>query len=118
MVVLGNLRKLIGERIRMARKQRGFTQEELGERAQLKYSYIGAVERGTRNISLDSLEKILSALDTDLGTFFDFKEIEVTSSDLDKKAVLEIHQQFLEDRSIDEIKLIHKITRDILLAKN
>ncbi|NHN29545.1 helix-turn-helix domain-containing protein [Paenibacillus agricola] len=46
---MSNLRKLIGERIRITRKQRGLTQEELGERAQLKYSYIGAAERGTRN---------------------------------------------------------------------
>jgi len=115
---LGNLRKLIGERVRMIRKQRGFTQEELGERAQLKYSYIGAVERGTRNISLDSLEKIISALNTDLGTFFQFNDVEMASNDFDKKALLEIHQQFLEQRSMDEIKLIHKITRDILLVKN
>jgi transcriptional regulator with XRE-family HTH domain len=114
---LGNLRKLIGKRIRMIRKERGLSQEKLGELAQLKNSYIGDVERGTRNISLDSLEKIIVALETDLGAFFDFDEIDVSSDDIDKKAVLEIHKQFLEDRKIDEIKLIHKITRDILLEK-
>lgn len=114
---MGSLRKLIGERVRMARKQKGFTQEELGERAQLKYSYIGAVERGTRNISLDSLDKIIAALDMDLGAFFNFNEIDVASNDFDKTAVLEVHKQFLEDRSVDEIKLIHKISRDILLTK-
>jgi transcriptional regulator with XRE-family HTH domain len=117
-VILSNLRKLIGERIRMMRKQRGLTQEELGERVQLKYSYIGAAERGARNISLDSLDKIIVALDTDLGAFFNFNDIDVAANNFDKRAVLEIHQQFLENRSMDEIKLIHKITRDILLAKS
>ncbi|NQX69856.1 helix-turn-helix transcriptional regulator [Paenibacillus alba] len=114
---MGNLRKLVGERVRMVRKQRGFSQEKLGELALLKNSYIGDVERGTRNISLDSLDKIITALDMDLGAFFNFDEIDVTSNDFDKTAVLEVHKQFLEDRSVDEIKLIHKISRDILLTK-
>lgn len=114
---MGNLRNLIGKQIRMIRKQRGLSQEKLGELAQLKNSYIGDVERGARNISLDSLEKIVAALDTDLGAFFKFNEIDITSDDIDKKEALEVHKQFLEDRTIDDIKLIHRITKDILQKK-
>ncbi|TXK83540.1 hypothetical protein [Paenibacillus sp. N3.4] len=36
----------------------------------------------------------IAALDTDLGTFFKFNDIEVTSSDFDKQSVLEIDRQF------------------------
>lgn len=43
--VMGNERKVLGERIRAIRKIKGFTQEELGERADLNYKYIGEVER-------------------------------------------------------------------------
>ncbi|MGG1518251.1 helix-turn-helix transcriptional regulator [Paenibacillus oryzisoli] len=114
---MGNLRNLIGKQIRMIRKQRGLSQEKLGELAQLKNSYIGDVERGARNISLDSLEKIITALETDLGTFFKFSEIDIASNDVDKQESLEVHTQFLQDRTNDEIKLIHKITRDILNGK-
>jgi transcriptional regulator with XRE-family HTH domain len=84
---------------------------------QLKYSYIGAVERGTRNISLDSLEKIIIALDTDYGVFFDLTGVDVASDYFDKRAVLEVHNQFLRESTIDEIKLIHKISKDILQKK-
>ncbi|MBI4378760.1 MAG: helix-turn-helix domain-containing protein [Nitrospinae bacterium] len=37
------------------RKSRGFTQEELGEKAGLSYKFIGELERGEENVSLDSL---------------------------------------------------------------
>jgi len=51
------------------RKKRNLSQEALGYRANLDRTYISGVERGVRNITLDSLEQIISALDMDIVTF-------------------------------------------------
>lgn len=63
-------RKKLGERIRELRKATGLTQEELGERASLNYKFIGELERGRVNVSLDSLVKLASALGVAPGSFF------------------------------------------------
>ncbi len=52
----------LGNAIRAHRKVRGWSQEELGERAGLHPSYIGQIERGTKKISLVTLHKISAAL--------------------------------------------------------
>lgn len=54
----------IGENIRDLRISQKLSQEELGEIASLHRTYIGAVERGERNISVKTLIKIAIALDT------------------------------------------------------
>ena len=60
---LENIKRMVGEQIRKLRKKKGLTQEGLGWKADLHYTYIGAVERGEKNCSLDSLNKIAKALD-------------------------------------------------------
>ena len=52
------LKAKFGGRVRQIRKVFGWTQEQLAERAGLDYKYIGAVERGERNLSMDNIEKI------------------------------------------------------------
>ncbi len=63
-------RKVIGARIRQIRTGCGFTQEELGHRAELHSTYVGAVERGEVNISLANLEKLAAALNIQLHEIF------------------------------------------------
>lgn len=38
---------------------KGLSQEQLGEICGFRFSYIGGVERGERNISLENIEKII-----------------------------------------------------------
>ena len=59
---MSTITKLIGHRIRFYRLQAGLTQEALAEKADVHPTYIGQVERGEKNVTLVSLEKILSAL--------------------------------------------------------
>jgi transcriptional regulator with XRE-family HTH domain len=113
-IELSLLVNLIGEKIRNLRKIKGITQEELGERAQLQHSYIGVVERGDRNISLETLEKIMTALDLTPSDWLHFGELEVKNEKLEKDKLLEIHKSLLKNRNLEEIKLIHRITIDIL----
>ncbi len=60
-----------GARIRKRRLELGLSQEALAEYASLHRTYIGAVERGERNISLNSILRIAAALDLDPGTLLE-----------------------------------------------
>jgi transcriptional regulator with XRE-family HTH domain len=59
------LRK-IGENIRASRIKRGWSQEELGFQSEVHRTYIGAIERGERNISILNLRKIALTLGVNL----------------------------------------------------
>ncbi|WP_138519037.1 helix-turn-helix domain-containing protein [Limnobacter alexandrii] len=53
-------------RLREARQCLGISQEVLAERAELHRTYIGQVERGERNISVDNMEKLSRAVGFEL----------------------------------------------------
>lgn len=53
-----------GTRVRESRQKLGISQEELAARCELHRTYIGGIERGERNISLQNLFKIAEALET------------------------------------------------------
>jgi transcriptional regulator with XRE-family HTH domain len=55
-------RRIIGENIRAYRKKAQMSQEKLAEKADLSPKYVGEVERGIVNISLDALMRIAKAL--------------------------------------------------------
>lgn len=61
-------RKLIafGARLRQERQRVGISQEDLADRAGLHRTYVGAVERGERNISLGSMVTLADALNVPL----------------------------------------------------
>ncbi|MGO4344528.1 helix-turn-helix domain-containing protein [Paenibacillus sp. MCAF9] len=65
--------KLVGEKIREVRKEKGLTQEQLGEMADFTYSYIGRIERGQKNISLQNLDRIARILDVPVHRLFDYE---------------------------------------------
>ena len=51
-----------GQKIRMLRKQRGFSQEQLADLAGIDRSYMGHIERGEKNITLLKIYQISNAL--------------------------------------------------------
>lgn len=60
------LNKIFGLQVRRYRKKKGISQEELASLSELHRTYIGAIERGERNVSLNNVEKIASSLDVDV----------------------------------------------------
>ena len=54
--------KILGENIRSLRTKQQITQEQLAELCDLHRTYIGAMERGDRNVSLNNIVKVAQAL--------------------------------------------------------
>ena len=63
-------RKQFGKRLRELRKKVSISQEELGFRAGLHRTYIGAIERGEQNISVDNIHKLAKALKVSIKELF------------------------------------------------
>ena len=57
-----SLNKTIGTNIRFIRVQFKISQEELGNLVGLHRTYIGAIERGETNLTVNTLERISAAL--------------------------------------------------------
>ncbi|WP_340005846.1 helix-turn-helix domain-containing protein [Paenibacillus sp. FSL K6-0276] len=104
---------LVGARIKQLRIQKGLSQAKLAEMADLQDTYIGGVERGKRNISLNSLEKIMSALEADPSEALKFGRLDVLEEEVDKQNILDIHVSLLRERSLAEVKLVQRMIRDM-----
>ena len=65
-----NVKKEFGAAVRAHRLRLGISQETLAERAQLHRTYVTDVERGARNISLDSISRLAGALDLSISSLF------------------------------------------------
>ena len=57
----------LGDRIRTRRHQLGLSQEGLADVVGLHWTFVGQVERGTRNLSLHNLLKLAAGLEIDPG---------------------------------------------------
>lgn len=104
--------KLVGQRIRSLRKERGLSQEQLGEKGGFHYSYIGQVERGEKNVSLLNLAKISEALEVSLSQLFAYIDGEEKRTDSEND-LLEILSA-LRDQKPDQVRMVRNVVREIL----
>ena len=72
MVKKEDRRVVLGRRLKALRKQRGWTQERMAERAGLSWKYYSEIERGRRNASIDSIRKIADGLEISMSGLFLF----------------------------------------------
>lgn len=108
--------RMVGTRIRDMRKKRGLSQEELGERAGVHFSYIGGVERAEKNISLLSLQKIADALETDVFELFRYEKV-INKGLSEKDQNLNDLLDFLVTLNASDIKKIHTLATQIFENK-
>lgn len=107
-----NLVKFVGMNIREIRKMKKLTQEELSEKSGLQTSFLAGVERGERNITLETLEKILNGLEVDAKTVFSFNNI-VPDEHFSKKEIIDLILILLMERNSNDAKLIFNLTKQI-----
>ena len=93
--------KLIGERIKRARKACGMTQEMLAEQLNVSIGYVSQVERGITKISLDLLGAISSVLNCDIALL-------ISESALNS-------DKYMESEIINEIKKLDPKKRKVVL---
>ena len=104
-----NLAKMMGQRIRNYRIQLGLSQEKLAELAGCHPTYIGQLERGEKNATLESVEKIASSLKVSLSKLFEnFGDENDTESNIPLQCY-----EFLLTKSREEQERIYKILIEI-----
>ena len=98
---------LLGRRIRSLRNTKGWTQQELGEHADINYKFVGAIERGQQNPSFAVLAKISGALGVELQELFRFEQ-----DALDRKQVeaqIEAILQSLPDGDLNRMLSVLRV---------
>lgn len=103
-----DVKKLIGDRIRQLRKERKLSQEELGYKSNLHYTHIGAIERGEKNWSIDTLTKVAGGLDVTISDLLTFPSKKVDIRNLKKTIIAQINES-----SPDALILFSDIVRGI-----
>ena len=91
--------KQFGDHLRSLRKARALSQVDLGERANLNDKYLGELERGEGNPSLEVLHKLAKALDIDLATLVGDEVTRLGREDLRAEAV-----RHVDGLSVDQLR--------------
>ena len=106
---MSEITKNIGNRIRNYRTQLGYSQERLAEISGCHLTYIGQVERGEKNPTLESVEKIASALEISLSKLFE----NLGSDDSNKRNIPLECYEFMLTKSKTEQEQIYKIILEL-----
>ncbi len=99
--------KRLGERIREERRKLGFTQAQLAEAVDISDTYMGAIERGERSLTLDTLVRLVNRL----GVTVDYLLADsVTDSDAN---IMEQFKQIIDDQPMDRKQMAINVLRTI-----
>jgi len=98
---------VLGRRIRSLRNLKGWTQQKLGEEADVNYKFVGEIERGQQNPSFVILVKIADALEADLPELFRFKQEELSRKEVERE-IVNIGKS-ISDKSLKEILSVLRV---------
>lgn len=108
-----DLTKIIGQRVRNYRIKKKLSQEKLAELSDCHPTYIGQVERGERNATIVSIERIASGLGIELSQLF-----ENLPSSVEEMSVPQRCYEFMLEKSPAEQEHLFKILTEIDNYKN
>ncbi|WP_313893719.1 helix-turn-helix transcriptional regulator [Psychrobacillus sp.] len=109
--------KLVGEQLRVIRESKRLTQSQVAELTGsmgMSKSRISDIERGQTNISLNTLELIMNALEITPDELFNFQKLAGVMEIEEKKIILDVHHSLLKERELDEIKYVVRTAKDFL----
>jgi len=113
--IMDDIAKKIGDRIRIYRNNLGYTQEILAEKANLHNTYIGQLERGDKNATLESIEKVCKALEIPLEVLF--KKIITSEKDFENDIPSKVYD-LVNSLKPTEQNSFYKIIKEIISFKN
>jgi transcriptional regulator with XRE-family HTH domain len=88
-----NIRALFGQNLKELRKKLKWSQERLGEKADLHPTYISDIERGESNVSLEYIEKLASGLGLPVAELLNFPPAEKSQQErIQSELILRIRQ--------------------------
>ena len=102
---MSDIAKAVGQRIRNYRTQKGLSQEKLAELSGCHPTYIGQLERGEKNATLESIERITAALGITLSKLFE----KLGGQEDDTKDIPLACYEFLSAKSQEEQEQLYKI---------
>ena len=105
------MRTQVGQRIRELRKARGLTQDAVAERAGLNPKYYAGIERQGANITLDSFERIATALDVPIVDLFRFHD---EAAGDDRRVVVALAKTVAANGSDDKVARLRLFMERIL----
>ncbi|AIW42397.1 MULTISPECIES: helix-turn-helix domain-containing protein [Paenibacillus] len=109
------LRKQMGTRIRAIRNAKGLTQQKLADIASLDYRYIGALERGERNFSIDTLEKVLTALNVSISELMFSKE-HMTEDETIRQEAIDEFVALTSRLNEEQIGILRRVSKEVSRA--
>lgn len=110
---MSELIKIICANIRDVRKSKGLTQEELAEKCDLHTSYLAGVERGERNITIQTLEKIAQGLEISPVDLLKVEQLNIDDQYFNKQGKLQLLMNIANEFSEEEINRIINVVREI-----
>ena len=113
-VIMSDLAKILGQRIRNHRTAKGLSQERLAERSGCHPTYIGQIERGEKNATIESIEKISLALNVSLSRLFE----KLGGQEEQTKSIPLECYEFLSSKSEDEQAQLYRILLEMDKYKN
>ncbi|MCU6712429.1 helix-turn-helix domain-containing protein [Paenibacillus sp. J5C_2022] len=115
---MSDISRLIGENIRALRREKGLSQEQLALRADINTSYMGQVERGEKNPTIDVLNRIAFALQTPLKDIVTVEalgeEDEASKSNQDSSLYAEKIAHQLTVLSLKEQEVVYKLVKQLV----
>lgn len=106
------IKKELGARIRALRKRHGLTQEEMEEKCDLHWTYIGGLERGERNPTLTTMQRVAAGLGVGLNQLIDARSFPRPQSDEESKEARLL--RLIRKKGGDSVDLATKVIREVV----